>query len=243
MKRIPALFCYRNADTIVHRIPAPIKLLFLVLVTLRTFSKGTYGLSHDFFIPLELIPWLRLAFYFCASLALFFAAKTPFASLARLKFVLYLGICLFGISFCSPQITQADDGSLLFALNVPALKNDALYIARFLVTVLVSLVVFETTSRIQILDVFVCIENALSRVVPPVKKLHLALVFSVALTFIPEVFACWERVRLASAARTPLKKNGKRAFCAASLSAQMTAFFLNMLQYAEEVRRAICNRL
>ena len=42
--------------------------------------------------------------------------------------------------------------------------------------------------------------------------------------------------------RTPIGKNGKRKTTLRIFNAQITAFFFNMLQYAEQVRRAICNR-
>ena len=153
MKSEPALFCYRLADSPVHRAPAWLKIIFLVTVTLRTFSKTTYALPEDFFIPLELIQWIRIGFYFVLSMALFFAAGTPLSSLKRLKFILVLAVCLLLISLCTPCIEQ-EDGATFISLNIAGLKSDMLYISRFFVTVLASLVVFETTSRLELFDFF-----------------------------------------------------------------------------------------
>ena len=242
MKSEPALFCYRLADSPVHRAPAWLKIIFLVTVTLRTFSKTTYALPEDFFIPLELIQWIRIGFYFVLSAVLFIAAKTPLSSLKRLKFILVLAVCLMLISLCTPNIEQ-EDGATFISLNIAGLKNDLLYISRFFVTVLASLVVFETTSRLELFDFFVQAEDAVSRVIPPFKKMNAALILSVTITFIPEVFACWSRVSLAAAARTPVSRKGRRHFSICAINAQITAFFLNMLQYAEEVRRAVNSRI
>ena len=79
-------------------------------------------------------------------------------------------------------------------------------------------------------------------IIPFVKKIRLALILSITITFIPEIFNCWNKVSLAAAARTPIGKNGKRKTTVRIFNAQITAFFFNMLQYAEQVRRAICNR-
>lgn len=255
MKSEPALFCYRLADSPVHRAPAWLKIIFLITVTLRTFSKTTYALPEDFFIPLELIQWIRIGFYFVLSMALFFAAGTPLSSLKKLKFILVLAVCLLLISLCTPCIEQ-EDGATFISLNIAGLKSDMLYISRFFVTVLASLVVFETTSRMELFDFFVQAENVVCRVIPPFKKLNAALILSVTITFIPEVFACWSRISLAAAARTPAfrkdRRNFWKRFCSAqkrlklhvsALNACITAFFLNMLQYAEEVRQAVNSRI
>lgn len=216
MKQTSSLFSYRNADSIVHRIPAWIKLLFLMIVTFRIFSSSGE----------EVILWARVGFYFILCLALLILAKTPLSSLFRLKFLVFLAAFLFSISL----------------INHSGIKNDVLYILRFFVTMMASTVVFETTSRLELLDFFSDIENALSRIIPPVKKLNLSLIFAVSLTFIPEIFSCWNRVLLSASARIPVNSRGKRIFTPEVYSTALTAFFLNMLHYAEDVRKTIQNR-
>ena len=77
-------------------------------------------------------------------------------------------------------------------------------------TSLFSLVIFETTSRLEILDALTCLEDKTAIIIPFVKKIRLALILSITITFIPEIFNCWNKVSLAAAARTPIGKNGKR---------------------------------
>lgn len=213
MKKLPALFSYRNTDSLIHRIPASLKLLLLMFVTIGIFSVG--------------VCWVGV--FFVGSVIFFFLAKTPFSSLVRLRFILWLALCMVLITLCS--------------FSKEMLYSDGLYIARFFTTALFALVVFETTSRIQIMDTLSSIENLICKIVPPFRKLHFALVLSITITFIPEIFSAWNRITLAAAARTPLNKKGKRPVTLASLNAQFTALFMNMLQYAEQVRRAVVNRL
>lgn len=213
MKKLPALFSYRNSDSLVHRIPAWAKLLLLAFVTIGVFSVNFTGIAA--FAGITVI--------------FFILAKTPASSLLRLRFILWLALCMILISICCRQ--------------PDLIRSDAVYISRFFTTALFALVVFETTSKIQIMDTLSAIENAISKVVPPFKKLHFALILSITITFIPEIFSAWNKITQAAAARTPLNKKGKRRLTLASLNAQFTALFMNMLQYAEQVRRAVVNRL
>lgn len=227
MKKSPALFSYRNSNSLIHRIPAAIKLILMIFITLRTFSNSTYLIKNEDFV--QYFPWIRAGFYFFISLIFFFLAKTPFKSLFRLRFIFWIGILMILIS--------------LLSKNYSALISDFLYIFRFFTTALFSLIVFETTSKLEILDSLSALENAICKIIPVAKKLNFALILSITITFIPEIFSEWNKITLAAAARTPLKKNGKRKFSLTSINAQITALFLNMLNYAEQLRKAVINRI
>lgn len=227
MKKSPALFSYRNSNSLIHKIPAGIKLVLMLIITLRTFSNSTYWFKNENFV--QYIPWFRADFYFLITLIFFFAAKTPFKSLFRLRFIFWIGILMILLS--------------ILTKNYSALISDCLYIFRFFITALFSLIVFETTSKLEILDSISALENAVCKVIPVAKKLNFALILSITITFIPEIFSEWNKITLAATARTTLKKNGKRKFSLTSINAQITALFLNMLQYAEELRRAVINRI
>lgn len=239
MKQQPALFSYRHTDSLIHRIPAWIKLLLLCIVTFRTFSNCSYGITNQSIIPF--LPWIRAGFYFILSAVFFFLAKTPFSSLKRLSFILWLGFFMALLSLFSLQIVVSDKNNIVI-LNTTPLINDGLYIFRFFTTALFSLVIFETTSKLEIVDVLAALESKTARVIPCAKKIHFALILSIAITFIPEIFNCWNKVSIAAASRSPIKKNGKRKMTLKIASAQITAFFFNMLDYSEKVRKAICNR-
>lgn len=227
MKKNPAIFTYRNENSLVHRIPCGIKLLVMLFVTLRTFSNSTFWLKDENLI--QYIPWIRSLFYFFTGMVFFFLAKTPFKSLLRLRFLLWIAILLASLSVLSQ--------------NYSALLPDLLYTFRFFVTALFSLIVFETTSRLEIMETLCNVENKICKIIPALKKLNFAMLISITITFIPEIFSEWNRIRTAATARSRLNKKGKPKFSINSINAQITALFLNMLQYAEEVRRAVSNRI
>lgn len=227
MKKNPAIFSYRNEDSAVHRIPCGIKLILMLFVTLRTFSNSTFGFSGENFS--RFILWIRTSFYFLAAIIFFFLAKTPFKSLLRLKFLLWIAILFSSVSILSK--------------NYSALFSDLLYTFRFFATALFSLVVFETTSRLQIMETLCGLENKICRIIPSFKKLNFAMLISITITFIPAIFSEWNKICTAAAARSKISRKGKIKFSISSASAQITALFLNMLQYAEEVRRAVTNRI
>ena len=227
MKKNPAIFSYRNENSIIHRIPCGIKIVLMLFVTLRTFSNSTLWLKNGNLI--QCIPWIRTFFYFLFTAVFFFLAKTPFKSLIRLRFLLWIAVLFSSVSVLSQ--------------NYNALFSDLLYTFRFFVTALFSLVVFETTSRLEIMDTLCVVENKICRIIPSFKKLNSAMLISITITFIPEIFSEWNKIRTAATARSKLNKKGKPEFSINSANAQITALFLNMLQYAEEVRRAVTNRI
>lgn len=227
MKKNPAIFSYRNENSAVHKIPCGVKIILMLFITLRTFSNSTLWFTNETFS--RYIPWLRASFYFLVAVIFFFLAKTPLKSLLRLKFLLWIALLFSSVSVLSK--------------NYSALFSDLLYTFRFFVTALFSLVVFETTSRLQIMETLCSLENKICRIIPSLKKLNFAMLISITITFIPAIFSEWSKISTAAAARSNLSKKGKIKFSVSSASAQITALFLNMLQYAEEVRRAVTNRI
>ena len=227
MKKNPAIFSYRNENSIVHKIPCGIKIILMLFVTLRTFSNSPLWFKNENFI--QYIPWLRTFFYFLLTAVFFFLAKTPFKSLIRLRFLLWIAILFSSVSILSK--------------NYSALLSDLLYTFRFFVTALFSLIVFETTSKLEIMDTLCGVENKICKIIPSFKKLNSAMLISITITFIPEIFSEWNKICTAATARSKLNKKGKPKFSINSVNAQITALFLNMLQYAEEVRRAVTNRI
>ncbi len=227
MKKNPAIFSYRNENSIIHKIPCGIKIVLMLFVTLRTFTNSTFCFKNEDFV--QFIPWIRTFFYFLFTAVFFFLAKTPFKSLIRLRFLLWIAILFSSVSVLSQ--------------NYSALFSDLLYTFRFFVTALFSLIVFETTSKLEIMDTLCDIENRICKIIPSFKKFNCAMLLSITITFIPEIFSEWNKIRTAATARSKLNKKGKPNFSIKSANAQIIALFLNMLQYAEEVRRAVINRI
>lgn len=228
MKKNPALFCFRNKNSIVHKIPCGIKLFLLLFITIRTFSNSVF-IKNDFFtdFPLAFL-FLRTLFYFCITLIFFFLAKTPLQGLLRLKFIFWIFVLVISLS--------------VFSKNYEVIYSDLLYIFRFLVTTLFSLIVFETTSRLQILDTLCFLEEKICKIIPPLKKLHFAVIFSITITFIPAIFSEWNKITCAAASRSSFTKKRKIRFSLRSIYFQLNALFFNMLDYAEKIRKSVNNR-
>ncbi|MDE5898032.1 MAG: energy-coupling factor transporter transmembrane protein EcfT [Treponemataceae bacterium] len=239
--RTPALFSYRNENSIVHRMPAGVKILLLCVISVRTFSNAAFGLGGaPSAVPPALIPWLRTAVYGITACAAFFAARTPAASLKKLAFVPVLGVCVAAASL----IPSSADGFRTYQLNVGGLLASLLYTFRFLVTATAALIVFETTSRLQIYDALEGVEDCAARICPPVRRLRLAQTLSITISFIPEIFSAWNAVSLAARARSPRrpKKRARLRNAVRTASAECAALLFNLLHYAEDTRRAVANR-
>ncbi|MGP1459789.1 MAG: hypothetical protein ACTTKL_10870 [Treponema sp.] len=234
----PALFSYRKGDSAVHRLPPLLKLTILCVICVRTFSNSVYGGVLSRLCSDGTVLWLRAAFYFCVQASLFFAARTPFSSLKKLKFVFVLGGMLTALRLIPSRIEPPN----YIALDAAELFASLLYVFRFFVTSAAALIIFETTSRIEIFDAFSSVEKRLAALIPAVKKLNIALTLSITVSFIPEIFSAWNAISLAAAARSGSARRSPQAFFR-SVTAQFFALFYNMFDYAEQLRKASANRL
>lgn len=233
-KETTCLFSYRIQKTLIHKIPAIIKIVLLFFVSIRVFSSSW---NNTEFTAIQLLPWARCSFYGIITILFLAFAKTPFSSIKKLSYVLFLGFLVTLI-----KILPTTEEQLLYGeLNILGFFEGLLYTARFLISMAFSLVIFETTSRLQILDALEQIENAFAKIIPPIKKLYLAYIISVTICFIPEIFSAWNNITLATKARTPHKASIKNK--AINLYSRLMALFYAMFEYAENSRKAISNRI
>ena len=211
------LFSYRRGNTLLHRIPAGIKILFLMGISIAVFAGKHVNVSVT---------------VICGALSLmaFFLSGAKFSTLKSVTFVFVLGAF----------VTLSGMTAFVFDGIFVGIKYGAWYTVRFFITALAAQCVFETTSALEIQNSFECAQNAVAKVFKPVKKMNPALVLSLAINFIPEVFATWNRVDLAVRARSAAK--GKNKFSLRILGVRFTAFFLCLLERAESKRMAVLNR-
>lgn len=221
------LFAYRKTDTILHRMPALIKLVLLFAICIYTFSSGMLSTKAQVFAKTEII---KLSVGFFAVVFLFILARAPWNSLKNLKFVFVLGFFLTAFKMLH----------FPFYFDTDALISGLHYTFCFFITALCAQLIFESTSSLEIKDALESIQNIIAIILPPVKKLNPALVISLAINFIPMVFATWNRVHLASRARS----KAKRGLLGATDNAftQLSAFFSCLLHQAETTRMALLNR-
>lgn len=224
------LFAYRRGNTLLHRFPALLKLVLLMALCIYAFKGGFLG-SIDKILSGSVIIQTVLSLIF--SVTLFVLAGANFSSLKQLRSVLVLGFFMTVFSMMSFA-----DGKI--GIDKDGLASGVLWTIRFFLSTLAAVSVFETTSSLQIKEALECIENGISKVIPPFKKLQSALVISLAINFIPKVFATWNRVLLAGKARSPKKKG--LILEIQIFFAEFKALFSCLLNQAETTRKAILNR-
>ncbi|MDO4505500.1 MAG: CbiQ family ECF transporter T component [Spirochaetales bacterium] len=214
-----ALFSYKNRTSVLHRIPSLIKILIMFSFCIFCFKETTY--EH-----------IKLPGCLAFSLLLFFLACGNWTTIKSLPYVFILGAFVTVLRMFNffPE----------FSFNKEGFIWGILYTARLFITAFACQVIFETTSSAQIQDSLEQIENAFAKVIPPVKKMHGALLISLAINFIPLVFETWDKVHLASMARGPKKKNLVSA--TNILLSEMEALLSCLIFKAETKRKAILNR-
>ena len=128
---------------------------------------------------------------------------------------------------------------ILFSKN--GLIYGANYTYRFFICALFCQLVFETTSSLQIKDAIEDIENKISKIIPSFEKLHLSLIISTTICFIPEIIDLWNKIDKASLMR--LGKNQYKFKNFVYVIVKKFECLLSMLLYKAEVKRkAMINR-
>lgn len=223
-----SLFSYRRGNSFFHRIPSGFKLILLFFFSIFAFWNAN---NSDTQVMISFWPVFRICFTFLCGWMFFFLSGKHYSSLKQTGFVFVLGglMTLFnGINFYPFSF---DFGGLFWGIC---------WTFRFFSITLISICVFETTSSLQIKSCFDSIDNVVSKVFPPFKKLHFSLVLSLCINFIPHIFETRNRIKLASRARGSEKKGLIRAI--EIFSDEFIALFSIMITKAEITRKAILNR-
>ncbi len=204
------LFAYRRGITPLHRANAGLKILGLIALCIITFAGGMYE-TLDSVMTAPLL--IRTALCLAVTIALFIASGCNRTSFKPVKFVLIIGAIMTVLRLFNQPVQDA-------------LAAGLLYTVRFLITAVAAQIVFETTSPLEI-------KEAMGSSTP-------ALAIALAINFIPQVFATWERVHTAARARTTNKKGLLRSIH--NVYCEIQAFFSCLLYQAETKRKALLNR-
>lgn len=97
-----------------------------------------------------------------------------------------------------------------------------------------------TTSSLQMKSALEDAQNFIAKIFPPIKKINPALIIFLAISFIPQIFQTWEKIKLAARARS-CGKNKYRNFLRNTFL-QFEALFSCLLFYAETKRKVLLNR-
>ena len=218
------LFAYRRGITPLHRANAGLKILGLIVLCIVTFAGGMYD-TLDSVLTAPLLT--RTALCLAATIALFIASGCSRTSFKPVKFVLIIGAIMTVLRLFNQPVQDALAAGLLYTI-------------RFLITAVAAQIVFETTSPLEIKEAFEKGQDKVANLIPFIKKLNPALAIALAINFIPQVFATWERVHTAARARTTNKKGLLRSIH--NVYCEIQAFFSCLLYQAETKRKALLNR-
>ncbi len=209
-----ALFSYRRGDSILHRVNAGVKIILLTVFCLTVFwGAAPQTVSEALTRPLI----IRTSVCLALSVVCFILAGANWKGLAKLKFVLFPGLLVIAV-----KIPAWSDNKFYFSTD--GLAYGIVYTLRFFITSFMAQTVFETTSSVQIKE-----------------ALHLPLVITLAINFIPEIFSAWSQIKNAARARNGNKKKGfVRRIQIAYF--ELETLFSILLKKAEETRKAVLNR-
>ena len=136
-----SLFAYRKGNSVLHKIPSIAKLSFLFVLCIFTYSGGMSVTWEELFSRKIVI---KLSGCFFASLTLFFLSGAKWNSIRQLKFVFVIG----------GFVTLVKLIHIPLWLDKDSLAYGILYTLRFFITSLAAQVIFETTSPLQIQNLF-----------------------------------------------------------------------------------------
>lgn len=193
------LFSYNNKKSPLHKIPALIKIVFTCGFCFFVFSK--------FSITKILVSGI-------VALFLWLLSKSGFQAFRKLKLVLILGLIFTIFKGLSLKSSFFD-----FQLA----KEGLIYGYNFFITTFVALILFETTTMLEIQNDFMKI--------PVLNKTKFPMILAITISFFPEIFTTWEEVSLAAKSRK--NKN---------LVSQFSALISCMLQKADIKRKALLSR-
>ncbi len=206
-------FAYRKGNSFFHKLSPQIKLWLELIFCVFVFLPDEYFFAINEFIS------IKFAISFLICVAAFFLSGKDFAVFKPLGYVLLLGvIAIFG-------------NGIKFAIN---------YTLKFLFTAFLSQVVFMTTSSLQMKSALEDAQNFIARIFPPIKKANPALIIFLAISFIPQIFQTWNKIKLAARARSCDKKKYRNFL--RNIFLQFEALFSCLLFYAETKRKVLLNR-
>ena len=219
------LFSYRRGSSVLHKCPALVKLALLFALCLFVFGGSSVTSFNELLSHNTLA---RLIACLASSFVLFALSGGRPCSIKRVNFVFVFG-AFVTLSRMIHIPLFFDAGALAYGVS---------YTARFFAASLAAEVVFETTSPVEISEALEYLQDTLARVIPPLKKVRVAQVLSLAINFVPEVFATWNKVSLAAKARGAARARGKVQV----MLQEFTSLFSCLLRFAEVKRMAILNR-
>lgn len=228
------LFCYRKGNSFLHKIPALIKILFMMLFCIGCFWGGQKETKEEI-LNIGILIHASVCFLIC--ILLFVLGKGKVTSIAQMKWVIWFGLLVTVFRLVPENFSVLKDFEIYKPVLINGCLAGTLYTIRFFFASFACQMIFETTSSLEIREGFEAVHKGVCKILPFMKKFNLAFIISLAVTFIPEVFETWNKVTMASKARS-----GKKSRFFQVLLCEITALISILLGLAENKRKAILNR-
>lgn len=231
------LFCYRKGNTLLHKVPALIKIIFMVVFCITAFLGGQMETVEEILVKPV---FFQLLYCICVCILLFLLGKGRLSDVIQMKWILWFGLLVTVFRL----IPEDEEMYRSWASYKPVFLNGilagGLYTIRFFFASFACQMIFTTTSGLEIREAFENVHVAVCKILPFMKNFNLAFAVSLAVTFIPEVFETWNRVQLASKARRGNRKSFAVFFRV--LFSELSALLSVMISKADIKHKAILNR-
>lgn len=241
---VTSLFSYRRASSILHKMNAGFKFFSLILLSLFLFSK--INLLNLFHFQIDnsvfIFQWIKVFFIFTLSSILFLIAKIPFSKILQLRAIVFLGLFFIVFKIINIDISFTPDFHFDFSFHFLDGLDGFLWASQFFTASFLALIFFDTTSTTELQESFSTIEKFFSRFIPPLKKINISIYLTLAISFIPEIFASWEKIQKASRARQKTHSRIKLKRRIAIFINEFSSLLSLMLVKAMQKRQALMNR-
>ncbi|MCF0241622.1 MAG: energy-coupling factor transporter transmembrane protein EcfT [Treponema sp.] len=228
------LFNYRKENTILHKIPAIVKILFMTVFCITVFIGSNGQDKYHKVLNFQFL------YCICVDILLMILGKGKLSDVLQMRWILWFGLFVTIFRLIPNDISIFKSYELYKPIMVDALKNGLIYTARFFFSTFACQMIFITTSGIEIRESFENVHKVICRFFPFMEKFNLAFIISLAITFIPEIFQFWEEVSKASKNRIGSKKGLVTFF--RCLYQKISAVINIILTKAEIIEKAILNR-
>ena len=211
---------YKPGNSLLHKFPAWIKIIFIPLLNVFVFKMPFYAALS--LLCLQLI----------VSLVLRFTVKEILKDLFP---VIFYAVILYVMNFLI-QIFSPDYTDLKTAvINVFINSKTAVMLLKLFCIMQSASIVFKTSTPLALREGCAKIESAVRKVLPVSKKNKFTNTVSFFICFIPLVFKNWNRCK-----RAWIGRGGKRGI--KMYAAVFPAFFSAGIKQAYNMSRAVCAR-
>lgn len=157
---------------------------------------------------------------------LWIISKSGFQVFIKLKLLLILGLVF--------TVFKGFSLSSAYFIDFQMAKEGLIYSYKFFISTFVALLLFETTTMLEI-------QTSLQKI-PLLNKTYLPTVLAITISFFPEIFSTWQEVTLAAKARKSPKSKISVFQKIKNLITQFSSLLSCMLQKAEIKRKALLSR-